>query len=348
VAKLLPDGPIDTLGVREAILGLPERLAEAADAGPAIGLPAVTGIDHLVVVAPGEATTAGDIVGVTAGPVATVPVIVRCTATLPAFVAARSLVVVASLDDDPAALGACRTAEDRGAELVVVAPGDSELAGAGRAADAVVVPVTSRSAVGRCDVGIIAVHLLTLLEQLGQLAEVAASTSAAVAQLERRRNELSTDDNDALRLARRIGRTLPLVYGSDELAGAAAAHWKRQVNRNAKAASFAGSLPQLAGDELAGWGQHGDMTRQVFTLVTLRHDHEPAGTAERFALAERLLDEVVHERHQVTAQGDSPLAQLLDLVFYGDLVSWHLAQQLEIDPGPVAALDEMRSIASNP
>ena len=117
----------------------------------------------------------------------------------------------------------------------------------------------------------------------------------------------------------------------------AARHWKRQVNLSAKAAAFADALPGLADAEISGWGQHGDMTRQVFSLVTLRHDHEPASAAGAMAVVDELVDEVVHERHEVRAEGDGPLAQVLDLVFQGDLVSWHLAQELEIDPGPTAA-----------
>jgi len=47
-----------------------------------------------------------------------------------------------------------------------------------------------------------------------------------------------------------------------------------------------------------------------------------------------MLEEVVHARHEVQAEGDGPLAQLLDLVLVGDLMTWHLAQENEIDPGP--------------
>ena len=43
--------------------------------------------------------------------------------------------------------------------------------------------------------------------------------------------------------------------------------WKSQVNENAKAPAFANRLPELCHNEVAGWGQHGDVTRQVLTLV---------------------------------------------------------------------------------
>ena len=55
-------------------------------------------------------------------------------------------------------------------------------------------------------------------------------------------------------LARRLGRTIPLVYGSAGVAAVAAQWWKAQVNLNAKAPAFAATLPELTHDELAGLG----------------------------------------------------------------------------------------------
>ena len=51
------------------------------------------------------------------------------------------------------------------------------------------------------------------------------------------------------------------------------------MNENAKAPAFVAALPEMCHNEIAGWGQHGDVTRQVFTLVELRHDEEHPGAA---------------------------------------------------------------------
>ena len=40
--------------------------------------------------------------------------------------------------------------------------------------------------------------------------------------------------------------------------------------------------------------------------------------------------------------GDGDLAQLLDLILFGDFVSLHLAFQEGIDPGPVPVLVELK------
>ena len=335
----LPEGTIDTLGLFDALLGYPDQLREADAAGPVAGLPAVTGLDHVVVVGAGAATSAAEIVAAVARPVSPVPVLLhRAGGRMPGFVSTRSLVVVASVDDDPVALDALADAAGLGAPTVVVGPDTGELATSGRSKGSALLATAIDVPVARAATGGLAVHVLKVLEQLGSFGEVVPMVGAAVAQLERRRDELTGERSPAARLARRIGRTLPLVHAGDDLGGVAAHHWKRRINLDAKTASFAAALPGLGWADVAGWGQHGDMTRQVFSLVTLRHDHEAAGVAERMGVLDDMLDEVVHDRHEVVAQGDGPLAQLLDLVFYGDVTAWHLAQELEIDPGPTAAV----------
>jgi hypothetical protein len=110
--------------------------------------------------------------------------------------------------------------------------------------------------------------------------------------------------------------------------------------RNAPA--FAAANPELCHNEVCGWGQHGDMTRQVFTLVELRHDEEHPQESRRFDLVRDIMAEVVHDVIEVRAEGDGPLAQLFDLTLVGDFVSLHMAAQEGLDPGPVPVLEDLK------
>nr|MDQ6928992.1 bifunctional phosphoglucose/phosphomannose isomerase [Actinomycetota bacterium] len=166
---------------------------------------------------------------------------------------------------------------------------------------------------------------------------------AAIEQLSKRRDELVQPGNQAEVLARRIGRTIPLVHGGGGLGAVAAHRWKTQVNENAKAPAFWNAQPEVCHNEIAGWGQHGDLTRQAITLVNLRHDFEHPQVMHRFAIARELLEEVVAGVHEVQAEGDGELAQLLDLVMMGDFTSTHLALQQGVDPGPVPAIDSIKT-----
>src|SRR5690606_16016870 len=140
-----------------------------------------------------------------------------------------------------------------------------------------------------------------------------------------------------------IGRTLPIVYGGGALGAVAAARWKAQFNENPKVAAFANVVPELTHNEVCGWAQHGDATRQVFTLVTLRHDFEHPRVARRFEIVTEVCEEIVASVQTVTAAGDGPLAQVLDLALVGDVVSLRMAGAEGVDPGPVPLLDDIKA-----
>jgi glucose/mannose-6-phosphate isomerase len=195
----------------------------------------------------------------------------------------------------------------------------------------------------RTAIGALTVPVLAILEQIGLYPGAVDYLRDAIEQLRRRRDELIRPGNQAAQLARRIGRTIPLVYGGGPAGTVAALRWKAQFNENAKVPSWANRMPELCHNEIAGWGQYGDVTRQVFTLLQLRHDHEHPQVVRRFDLIDDLIDEVVAARIDVTASGDGLLAQLFDLVLQGDFVSLHLAAQEGIDPGPIPALDYVKA-----
>jgi glucose/mannose-6-phosphate isomerase len=187
------------------------------------------------------------------------------------------------------------------------------------------------------------VPLLVVLERMGMWGGAAEQIASAVAQLRRRTEQLSKEGAPSEVLARRIGRTLPIVYGGGPLGEVAAIRWKGQFNENAKVASFANRIPELTHNEVCGWGLNGDVTRQVFSLILLRHAYEHPQVARRFALVEEICTEIVADVHSVEAEGDTPLAQLFDLVLLGDYTTLELALQVGIDPGPVAILDEIKA-----
>jgi hypothetical protein len=150
-----------------------------------------------------------------------------------------------------------------------------------------------------------------------------------------RRNALLADGSAADDVARRIGRTIPLIYGAG-LPGLAARHWKAQMNLTAKTPAFFGLVPDMLDDEVAGWGQNGDVTRQVLTVVALRHGSEGAEIAAAYDAALAAVDEVMGDVVSVWAEGETELVRFMDLAYVGDIVSLCLAVREGIDPGPVS------------
>ena len=336
-----PSEVLDSLGLFAATAGLPEQVEAAARAAAGIGgLPDHDTIDNVVVLGMGGSGVAGDVLAAVGGPFVAVPIVVGKGYAPPAFVGPGTLCFAVSFSGDAEeTVGAATAAAAAGAHMVVVA-GGGQLAELAPTWQAPLVPVPGDIPTSRAGLGALAVPLLVILEQVGLFPGASGWIDAAVAQLKTRRDQLTGGGSDVARdLARTIGRTIPLVLGAGPLGATAAVRWKTQVNENAKAPAFASTIPEAWHNEIVGWGQHGDVTRQVFTLVELRHDEEHPQEERRFELVREIMAEVVHEVVEVRAAGEGPLAQLLDLVLLGDQVSLHLAAQEDIDPGPEPVKD---------
>jgi glucose/mannose-6-phosphate isomerase len=275
-----------------------------------------------------------------------VPVVVVKSYSLPHFVGEESLVFAISFSGNTEeTIEAATEAAIQGARVVVVTSG-GELEKLASGWGAPVIGLPDDIPMPRAGIGAMAVPPLVVLEEVGLFPGASQWIDFAVGQLQRRRDRLVRDDNEAAAIARRIGRTIPLIFGGNSLGATAAMRWKNQVNENAKSPAFWAAQPELSHNEVQGWGQHGDITRQVMTLVNLRHDHEHPQVSRRFDLITEWLREVVAGVEEVWAEGEGELAQLLDLILIGDFVTLHMAAHEGIDPGPVPVLEDIKAALS--
>ena len=336
--------PVDSLDMWGATAALPEQVAAAADAARGLGgLPSRDAIEHVVVLGMGGSGIAGDVLVAAAAPFMPVPVTVVKGYEPPDFVGTGTLVFAMSFSGDTEeTLEAAGEAYEAGASMVVVASGGS----LARLADewkVPFVPVPGDIPQPRAALGAMAVPPLMALEEIGLFPGAGRWVDLAVAQLRRRRDHLVAPGSLAERVAAQIARTIPLVVSSQALGAAAALRWKAQINENAKTPAFWNVHPELCHNEVAGWAQLGDVTRQVVSLVNLRHDAEHPQVARRVALVTEVLSEVVAGVVEVVAEGEGDLAQLFDLALVGDFVSLHLAAAEGVDPGPIPVLAEIKA-----
>ncbi|HUS62059.1 MAG TPA: bifunctional phosphoglucose/phosphomannose isomerase [Acidimicrobiales bacterium] len=333
----------DTVGMWDLTASLPEQVEKAArDARRVDGLPRHQDVEHVVVLGMGGSGIAGDLLMATAAPFMPVPVTVTKGYELPAFVGEGSLVFAISCSGNTEeTLEAATDAALQGAKIVAITQG-GDLAHRAEGWGAPVIPVPGDIPQPRAALGAMAIPPLVVLEDIGLFPGASAWIELAVDQLKRRRDQLIGEKSPAVALARKIGRTLPLVHGGGALGAAAAQRWKTQVNENAKVPAFWAAQPELCHNEVVGWGQHGDLTRQAITMVTLRHDGEHPQVARRFDLVADLVREAVSSIEEVRAEGEGELAQLLDLIIVGDFVSLEMAFSEGVDPGPVPILTDLK------
>jgi glucose/mannose-6-phosphate isomerase len=339
--------PLDSFGLFALAASLPQQASAARELAHQLDLrsidPARGGpsIRNVVALGMGTSGIGGDVVVAIARPLSSVPIVVVKDHDVPAFVSDESLVVATSVSGQTAeTLDALRSARDAGARVVVLSSGGAMAALAHEWA----VPHLALDvsiAAPRTAIAAVSVAPLIVLSRLGLLPELDTEVDAAIAQLQRRVAPMDDARSPARELARRLGRTMPLIYGAGALGAAAAYRWKCQLNENVKEPAFYNVVPELNHNELAGWGQHGDVTRQVFTAVHLRHDYESPRVARAFDFIDETQQEVVAGVHEVRAEGSGRLAQLFDLIAMGDFVSLFVAAGEALDPGPVPVLDDL-------
>jgi glucose/mannose-6-phosphate isomerase len=342
---------VDSLGVLAALESAPEQLAAAHEAAgmavDAASLPAASDFDNVVILGMGGSGIVGEVVQTVGTGTLPMPVVVLKQYRTPAFVGPRTLAFAVSYSGDTEeTVEMARGALDAGAHLVAVSCGGA-LADLARERGALHVPSTPGIPGPRFALCAMVAPVFVVLFRMGLLPEAHASMVKAQQQLARRREQckpsVSAPANPARELARRIGRTIPVVHGAGGLGAAAAMRWKQSINENAKAPAFWNSYPELDHNEICAWGQHGDVTRQVLTLVLLRHGLEHPQLEVRMRLTTELIEEAFAQVLEVQAQGEGRLAQLLDLAYLGDWTSCYLALDNDVDPGPIDAIAQLKS-----
>jgi glucose/mannose-6-phosphate isomerase len=345
-----PPQYLDTLGIGVATAELPEQITETlittAELLAETNLPPGASVRSVGMVGMGASGLAGDAAQAYAFSRASLPVWVSHGYEVPEFVGPGSLVFAASWSGQTEeTLSAATAAVERGATVVVITGGGA-LADVAGSAGLTRFSVPAGLPAARTALGAMVIPILMTLSHLEILPDATPSLRAASTALSRRRDALVAAPGPAEEVARGIGRTIPLIYGSSGLGAIAARRWKSQINVNAKTPAFVAVAPELSHNEVAGWGQHGDMTRQVLTLVTLRESGELPGVTRRLELANEVTDEVMANLINVWAEGDDELGHFFDHAYFGDFVSLHLAGREEIDPGPAPAVEALRAVPS--
>ncbi len=262
--------------------------------------------------------------------------------TRPRFIDRSSLVIAISYSGETAeTLQAVDTALAQGAHVTVVTSGGTLMERA-RTDDLPLIPLSDTIPQARAALGAMVAAPMMVLDHRGLLPGAGDRLRACVPALQVRRDQLVDTASPALSVARQIGRTFPIVHGAVGLGALSAERWKSAVNENAKSPAFSATQPELCHSDVAGWGQSGDVTRQILTLVTLRQVNESAHMARRFELVAQLLDEVMASMIEVHAHLDDDLGAFFELSLFGDLVSMHLAAMEGTDPGPIPAVTEIK------
>ncbi len=150
----------------------------------------------------------------------------------------------------------------------------------------------------------------------------------------------SYEHNPAKQLAQALFDKVCIVYGSEFLAEVGH-RWKLQINENAKAWAGYESLPELTHNTIVGYRFPRDIQDRI-VVAMLTSDLLDERIRQRYLVTQKLLKTTGVDYQIVSARSPSKLSQILELIMYGDYVSYYLALLNQTDPYPLDEVDYMK------
>lgn len=148
-----------------------------------------------------------------------------------------------------------------------------------------------------------------------------------------------TDKNLAKKLAYELAGKSVAIYAGPMLSPAAY-KWKINCNENAKNVAWWNQLPEFDHNELMGWTSHPE--DKPYGIVELRSKLEHPRVQKRFEVGEKLLSGRRPAPNVVEVQGETLLEQLVWSVAYGDFVTMYLALLNGVNPGTSDVVEDFK------
>ena len=142
-------------------------------------------------------------------------------------------------------------------------------------------------------------------------------------------------------IANQIGTKTAVIYAGSELTYLVAQRWKTQINENSKSKAYVGFMPEIHHNEILSWEADQEGSKNNFILILLRgDDHKKIDN--RFEITKELIGSKVDILDVRNISSENLIKDLLHLVLIGDLVSVELANQLNIDPFNIDAIENLK------
>ena len=316
-----------------------------ASASNSVPVPAsAQNFQNIVVLGMGGSAIGGDLLSDYLADELSIPIVVIRGYDIPKFVDENSLVFAVSYsgntEETLSALKRCLEAKARiialtsGGKLAVLAQGNNF--------PVIKVPAGIQP---RAAISYLFFPILKALERLGltkERNEEIEETYNILQELSREYGAKSPSENNlAKKVALRLYQHLPLVYGSEGLLEAVAMRWKTQINENSKWPCFWNVFPELDHNEIVGYEIENNINRQL-KIIYLQDKEGLLRVEQRREITRKIIEDKVAEFIICSTRGKGKMSRMFSLIFLGDLASYYLAILNQVDPSPVACIEDLK------
>jgi glucose/mannose-6-phosphate isomerase len=304
--------------------------------------------ENIVVAGMGGSAIGGDVVKTLVNQELKMPFFVNRNYSLPNWVNEKSLVICSSYSGNTEeSLSAYEDAIKKGAMICGISTGGqlSEKI-LSKGFDLITIPGGLQP---RAALAYSFVPMMYLLNKMGLIANsLVADLSSSINSLKKKRDTYSNGDttNPVFKMAKEIYGMIPIIYGITDTTGVVALRWKGQLCENAKMLAYHNEIPELNHNEIVGWGNNPDLLSE-FSVIWLRDKNDSKRLQARQDITRELLNDIDIMQHEVSAEGANDVERILDLINYGDWLSYWCAILHNTDPSPVEKIDKLKKALEN-
>ncbi len=336
---------LDPQNMANEIDHLPDQLQSAWELGQELPLPDGEPVSRTVITGMGGSAIGADLLAAYIAPYCRMPVVVSRDYNLPAWARGKETMVIVSSHsgNTEETLSAFEEAQNRGCQMLAVCTGGELEKRAGQAG----IPVWKFAHLGqpRAAVGFSFGLLLSAFARLGWIPDPVNELKGTVAAMRQQQEGLRISvpvvKNSAKRQAGQLVGRWVNVFASGMLSPVAR-RWKGQINELAKAGAGFECLPEGDHNTLAGTLNPPEtITRTISLFLRAPADHPRNRQRLDLTCQAFMLEGLTTDFYD--ARGDTPLAQMWTALHFGDYMAYYLAMLYEIDPTPVAALENFKN-----
>jgi glucose/mannose-6-phosphate isomerase len=257
---------------------------------------------------------------------------------LPSYVNENTLVIISSYSGNTEETISCfEQALKKNSKIIVITSGGK----IGNIATANKIPVINIQSgfQPRYALGLSFFSLLKVMQEIGFVDE--ESNAKKIIDLwQRRGEEYSTNNNQAVQIAEQIVGFIPVIY-SAEFLSSTGYRLKCQLNENSKLHAFHNTLPEMNHNEIIGWESYKE--KQFHTKVIYLIDREyHLQNNKRFDTLKEMLAEQKIEVLSVSSNEKDKKVRIMDLIFLCDWISFYVSVLRGFDPSEIDFIHRMK------
>ena len=339
---------IDPENMHKSIFDFPDHIIQALDIGKKITLHNdYEKIQNIVVAGMGGSAIGGDLVKLLTKNELNIPLVISRNYKLPNWVNENTLVVCSSYSGNTEETLSCfNDALIKGGKTVGISTGgeltkqliENDL-------DLITIPSGLQP---RAALALSFVPMLSLLNKIGFISSNFIQELNSSVDLLKVFGNIYCDQNDqnpSYVTAKKIYKTIPIIYGENEYTGIIAVRWKGQLSENAKMLAFCNDLPEMNHNEIVGWENNKTLMEKT-SIIWLSDVEDHPRIASRQTATKDIIGKTTSTHEKISLEGDTQFNRLLHLVHYRDWVSYWCAILHKTDPTPVTKIDQLKKILS--